>query len=70
MIKVKVTREKKISPQIIYLNFKVFLCMEKGIILPNKNYKVPRDGMDALISKRMIVVDEVTPWPDNVGIAG
>ncbi|XP_046609411.1 fatty acid synthase-like [Neodiprion virginianus] len=48
---------------------KVILAMESGIILPNINYNQPREEIEALMTGRIQVITEPTPWKGGyVGI--
>lgn len=72
LIKVKITFEGTFSFAhcLIFSLVQVILSMEKGHLLPNLNFKTPRKEVEALQRRRMIVVDENMPWPDDSGIAG
>lgn len=49
---------------------KVIIGMERDYIPPNINFNNLREGVEGLENKRLIVVSEKTPWPDNNGLAG
>ncbi|KAK4877916.1 hypothetical protein RN001_010422 [Aquatica leii] len=48
---------------------KVVLGMENGVLLPNINFKTPRQSIKGIIDGRMIVVTDTMPWPkDGTGL--
>lgn len=50
--------------------FQVLIGFETGLIPPNNHYKTPRAGVEGLKEKRMLVVSETMPWPDDNGLVG
>lgn len=43
---------------------------ENDLIPPNMHFKEIRKGVEGLEKKRMVVVADKMPWPDNNGLAG
>lgn len=44
--------------------------METDRILPNVNFKKPRESITALKEGRCVVVTETTPWKNDDGLVG